>query len=314
MVSTIALPPKTQFSGHETFPLRQLWLRKAYIAASEEIKTDGSAKKIFAAESGIRQFGVGKNMVGSIRHWALACNVLQESSNGNLEIGPIGDALFGQNGLDPFLERPATAWLIHWQLAGLATRSTTWWWVFNRITQQPFTIDSIADAIELAVQNSRSKISRVTLRRDAEVCVRGYLPHRDGRKSDDSAEPLLADIGIISEGPSGSFQFSRGEQKALPDGIFAYALLDYWAQRDMNTGSRQNTLSFESIAHEYGSPGRVFKLDENSVGDRLINMEEVTDGALRWSDSSGVRQLSRISSESAASILPQRLLRHAYGK
>ncbi|MFC7519390.1 DUF4007 family protein [Xanthomonas populi] len=28
-----ALPDDVQFSGHETFPLRQLWLRKAYEAA-----------------------------------------------------------------------------------------------------------------------------------------------------------------------------------------------------------------------------------------------------------------------------------------
>lgn len=313
MASTYLLPPITQFSGHETFPLRQLWLRKAYTAAIDAIETDGTAKKIFAPDSGIRQFGVGKNMVASIRHWALACNVLQESTDNKLEIGPIGDALFGPKGLDPFLERPATSWLIHWLLAGRASRSTTWWWVFNRITQQPFTTDSIADALELAAQNSGYKISRVTLKRDAEVCVRGYLPRRDGREADDAAEPLLADLGLLSEGPSGSFQFRRGQQSSLPDGIFAYALLEFWTQRELITGSLQGTLSFETIAHEYGSPGRVFKLDENAVGDRLTNLEEVTHGALRWSDSAGIRQVSRMTTKTSSPIMP-RLLRHAYGK
>ncbi|WP_164254832.1 DUF4007 family protein, partial [Stenotrophomonas maltophilia] len=34
-MTSIPLPTLVQFSGHETFPLRQLWLRKAYDAAAE---------------------------------------------------------------------------------------------------------------------------------------------------------------------------------------------------------------------------------------------------------------------------------------
>lgn len=57
---------KGQFSGHETFPLRHLWLRKAYDAVKE-----GAPRSIFTEPEAIITFGVGKNMVSSIRHWAL---------------------------------------------------------------------------------------------------------------------------------------------------------------------------------------------------------------------------------------------------
>ena len=50
---------KGHFSGHETFPLRQLWLYKAYRAA-EENDFDGG---VFTDDSAIAKFGVGKNMV-----------------------------------------------------------------------------------------------------------------------------------------------------------------------------------------------------------------------------------------------------------
>ena len=59
---------RAHFSGHETFPLRQMWLKKAYDQA-----IDGRVlKSAFADESAIAAFGVGKNMVASIRPWALA--------------------------------------------------------------------------------------------------------------------------------------------------------------------------------------------------------------------------------------------------
>lgn len=310
-----ALPSHIQFSGHETFPLRQLWLRKAYVAVTRAAGPEKSAvspKDVFAPEIGIRDFGVGKNMVAAIRHWALACDVLQEDK-GLLSPGVVGNALLGYRGLDPYFEKPATAWLVHWMLAGRAHRSTTWWWVFNRVTAQVFDADSIADSLFSAAEQHGTRVSRVTLKRDAEVCMRCYLPRRDGREADDSAEPLLVDLGLVSEPHTGSFQFRRGAQASLPDGIFAYALLEYWEAKEKATGSQPATLSFETIAHEYGAPGRVFKLDERSVAERLTNLEEITGGQLAWSDTAGIRQISRKLRDSQVK-LKQQLLRHAYGK
>lgn len=306
------LPDDVQFSGHETFPLRQLWLRKAYEAVHHP-DFQGNAKAAFAPENGIRQFGVGKNMVSSIRHWALACDVLEEQSSGKLGVGAVGHALFGSRGLDPYLERPVSAWWVHWLLAGRARRSTTWWWVFNRISQQTFQPKDVIEALAQAAEQVGHRVSQVTLKRDVDACLRCYVARRDSREADDAAEPLLADLGLLAEGPAGTFRFRRGAQSSLPDGIFALALLDFWDGKERATGSGQATLSFEAIAHEFGAPGRVFKLDENSVGDRLTNLEEISQGQLRWSDSGGVRQVSRMLTESS-DALRQRLLRHAYGK
>lgn len=313
---TASLPAHIQFSGHETFPLRQLWLRKAFVAVSRaagDEATPVSTKEVFAPETGIREFGVGKNMVAAIRHWSLACDILKEEK-GLLSIGSIGRSLLApRGGLDPYFEKPATAWLIHWLLAGRAHRSTTWWWVFNRVTAQVFDTDSVADSLHAAAEQNGSHVSRVTLKRDVEVCMRCYLPRRDSREADDAAEPLLADLGLVGELRSGNFQFRRGAQASLPDGIFGYALWEFWESRSQASASQQSTLSFETIAHEYGAPGRVFKLDERSVAERLTNLEEITEGQFAWSDTAGIRQISR-KLRGTPVQLKQALLRHAYGK
>ena len=64
---------KGQFSGHETFPLRHLWLRKAFDAVES-----GAPRTIFSSPDSIVTFGVGKNMALAIRYWALACGIIEE--------------------------------------------------------------------------------------------------------------------------------------------------------------------------------------------------------------------------------------------
>ena len=299
---------RLQFSGHETFPLRQLWLRKAFFAVAG--REDRST--VFSDEAAVGQFGVGKNMVAAIRHWALATNVLVEGAGGSLEPGEIGNFLFGDNGLDQYLERPATCWLVHWQLAGRAQRSTSWYWLFNHVTHQTFDRDTVVAGLSELAADKRVRASATTLKRDVEVCLRCYLTRRDGREADDAAEPLLAELGLITEGPAGLFHFRRGAQPSLPDAVFAFALAEFWDCWETKTKSTQNTLSFEAIAHDYGSPGRVFKLDEAAVADRLLNLEALTHGALRWSDSAGLRQVSRTRPLTRKGAFD--LLRKAYGR
>ena len=57
---------KTRFAGHETFPLRRLWLRKAYDAVCEDAAAP--VPNTFDKDEGIIRFGVGKNMVAAIKH------------------------------------------------------------------------------------------------------------------------------------------------------------------------------------------------------------------------------------------------------
>jgi hypothetical protein len=71
--------------------------------------------------------------------------------------------------------------------------------------------------------------------------------------------------------------------------MFAFALLDYWPKASRGLSS----MAFESIAYGDGSPGRVFKLDEQSVAERLLSLEDMTGGALSWTDTAGLRQVHR---------------------
>jgi len=82
------------FSGHETFPFRYGWLKKAVDAVTKN-------KFLFSTEQALVE--LGENMVQSIRHWGLATQVLLEGEGRSLEVSPIGWQLFKE--WDPHLEK-----------------------------------------------------------------------------------------------------------------------------------------------------------------------------------------------------------------
>ena len=83
------------FSGHETFPLRYGWLQKAYDAVVEA-DSGAEAVHVFRDPSSIARFGVGRNMVGSMRYWATGAGILKEADDG-LVADWLGDLLFGES-------------------------------------------------------------------------------------------------------------------------------------------------------------------------------------------------------------------------
>lgn len=286
-VSRVARGIPVHLSGHETFPPRQMWLKKAF-----DQSTDGGLipKAAFANEAAIAAFGVGKNMVASIRHWALACGVMRETDDG-FRVSKLASEILQDGGLDPYAESPSTAWLVHWQLAGRCLRSTTWHWLFNHVTAPTFTRQELEEPLARYARelDPKHRLSSSTISRDLETCLRSYAPRAAGGSPEDFAEPLLGELGLLQEVHKGQYAFRRGPKASLHDGIFAFALVDFWNR----TAEGQSSLAFETVAYAEGSPGRVFKLDEESIAQRLIALADFTGRKLEWTDSAALRQVHR---------------------
>ena len=277
------------FSGHETFPLRQMWLKKAVESADEHGVVP---KEIFSDDSAIATFGVGRNMVSSIKHWALACEVLREdASKRYFVINDVAKDIYATDGRDPYSEHPTTTWYAHWCLAGRGKRSTTWFWLFNILNAQTFTRDEVMPTLAKFAQSisAGKKLSQATLARDLDTCLRGYAPRSASSSVEEAAEPMLAELGLIQEERKSVYSFRRGPKSSLNDAFFAWALVDFWDTHHLG----ETSLTFESIAYGPGAPGRVFKLDEESTAERLFSLSSLTNGRLKWSDTSGLRQVYR---------------------
>jgi hypothetical protein len=282
-MSTREIREKPQFAGHETFPLRLLWLKKVHDSIG-----DRAPLRTFQEQEAIGTYGVGRNMAVAMRHWALASGFFEEDGL-HLVASDLGKMILSDGGLDPYLERPSTIWLVHWHVASTLGKTTTAWYAFNRLASIEFDAHSLADELEALAKKSNWRLTRGTLKRDIEVFLRSYV-RKVGSQGEDAAEPLLAELGLIREARLGGWhEFVRGPKPTLTDGVFNFALAEFWRREGDAT-----TLTAEQICYGSGSPGRVFKLDEDSVVSRLMRVADQTGGAWEWRDTAGLRQVHQV--------------------
>lgn len=285
--------PSYNFSGHETFPFRYTWLPKA-------IQGLRRYPDLFAREDALIQLGVGKNMVASIRYWAQALELISRPERGTLdEPTELGIKLLGADGWDPYLEDPGTLWLLHWQLTSRPTRTSTWHLAFTQWGRETFTRAELTDWLVRLVEtlpNVRATLG--SIKRDVDVFVRSYLPSTQstGKLAEESFDSPLVELGLLREIERDTYGFVKGPKPALPDGVFIYALLDYWRRE----AAQQQTLAFESLLHGKGSPGAAFKLSENALAERLERLPEAS--GMRFDDTAGMRQLLRTSHQVARAL------------
>ena len=293
-----------QFSGHETFPLRYGWLNKVFDAVSHGPRKNGN---LFSKDEAIADFGVGKNMVASMKHWALTSRIIEEAK-AHFKPSELGTFLMGELGVDPYLESPASLWLLHWNIVTNLERATTWYWAFGHYSGLVFDQERLTSEVcELVNERDWKRISHTTIKRDVECFIKTYASSSRRAATEiteDTLESPFAELALIKPtGFRGSYQFQRGPKPALPDQIFVYALNSFWKAH-----TSANTLSIEAISYEPGSPGRVFKLDDDALAERLVRIEQTSEGAFRWTDTAGLSQVLR----TGAKFSVLKLLRGAY--
>lgn len=270
------------FSGHGTFPLRYGWLKKSYDALVKAEDKGGDAKDVFTDDA-ITRFGVGKNMVSSMRHWCNATNLIE-----NNKLTKEAQQIFGENGFDPYLENPITLWIIHYSLA-TNPQLLTYYWFFN--INNSLNLDRKTlhnEIVKYCADQGHPIPSATTLKRDIECFVRLYM-YKSHLSNDDSIESPLTELGLIVPiHKPGFFAGNRGPKATLPPALFWEAVFLFWDRQY----KFQNSLSLSQLAYGELSPGRVFLLDENSIIDYIYKSSHLFIEHIKWSETAGNRELT----------------------
>lgn len=269
---------------HETFTPRYGWLKKGYDRCL-------SNPHVFNDDNAIEQLGVGKNMVRSIRFWCVLFRLLKESEKkGHLQPSHLGKKLLDtQTGWDPYLEDPASLWLLHWQIFRPPFLAVTWNIAFSYITLANFTGRELAEAIQAKARRIEGMrvIADNSFEKDASCMVRMYAAGA-GEKAEIRCP--FNDLGLIVPAAESSdadrYRFNPGAKISLPDLVFLAAVLDYAA----HWYPGQNSLSLAHITFGPNSPGMAFRLSESECGQRLSRVcRQLTD--ISFTENNGIRQV-----------------------
>lgn len=289
MVRQLAQAAEPVFARHETFHPRYGWFRKA-VAATKQ------SGRVFTGEDATVRLGVGKNMVRSIRFWGSAAKLIEPVADPNrprlAQHRPtaLGEAVFNDDGWDPWLEGSSSLWLLHWLMLRPPCLLPVWWVALNEFQAIEFSDDDLADFVADALRavGNWGDIASSSIKKDVDCFVRTYSP-REGRQGlDDGLDCPMRQLGLMASVPGErrTYRFLVGAKTTLPDPLVTFACLDFLAD---SPGTRTATLT--RLAVDPGSPGRVFKLDEEALGDAL-NRHEQAGGPVSVGTVAGITQAS----------------------
>lgn len=282
------------FANHQTFHPRFGWIKKGYDAASRD-------PNIFNEKSAPVDLGVGKNMVEAIRFWALATKVIARSPHPDRPrtslYSPtrIGRALFDDRlGFDPYMEDPATLWILHWHAISDRSVLPVWRLMFNDFGALEFTDEELLqfclDEIAATTWNQPMKSS---VQKDVDCLLRMYS-RRDaqGRQGlDDLLDSPFRELGLIRPSPGAgrknTYRIVRGAKPTLPAVAVTYACLDYLSR----SAGGSATITLTRLATDPGSPGRIMKLTEQDIAEAIDHSARLA-GHLKLVRPAGAKQLA----------------------
>ena len=276
---------KPNFSGHETFSLRYGWLEKSFQAVVNYKDNP------FIKDDAIAQFGVGKNMVNAIKHWAVATGFL-ETTDESYAPSEYAKQIMDPNA-DPFLEATDSIWKIHYELAK-NPRNTTIYFIFNYLNENAFDRSTLSlRLLDFLASNELKIPADKTLLSDINVSLANYSNKtKKTAREDDIASPL-SELRLLRTLGDGRYSFNLGTKPSLSQKLFLSCFVDFWHSSSEQGTINGNTIRFEQILHAPGSPGRLFLLDEKELTIRLEDIETLSNGHLIWSETSGMQQIAK---------------------
>lgn len=223
------------------------------------------------------KFGVGKNMVASIRFWLRAFGL----SNMD-DVTKIADYLFNSDtGRDPYSEDLNTLWLLHFLLINYRVAS-----LYNLVfvdyqrERKEFTRSELQTYIrrKCSVPEQKNVYNENTVKKDIGVLLKNYVSPKDLKNIEDFSA-LLIGLNLIISKPQDTYYFREVTVKEIAPEVILFALL--------SLGDSEKTISLDGLQRI----SLIFCLPMISLIEIIRSLEQLYPGAIFFSDNSGIKNV-----------------------
>ena len=265
-----------KFRGHETFSIRKNWLAKG-IQGMEEAPSMFCSKGTDAMD----YFGIGRNMVYSLRYWLGAVGLAEEKKNHETKktelcFTDLGK-LIKQN--DPFAQELGTLWLIQYRLATNFKDATSWYFFFNEFNLTEFTRDDFVQALQNYVsmnlaEDRKDKMPAIRSFEDDFDCILNtYVSRfRSGTKEldpEDNIDCPLAELGLLNT----QDRSRKIWRKVIPPKQNIPPLILLAVLADKADGYPAQEIPLSDLQNKSCCAAKVFNLDTITLMDLLGDLE-----------------------------------------
>lgn len=211
---------KIKLQGHEKFPLREGWINKALMI----LPTNSDA---FTRKDATDLFGIGSNMVKSLRYWMRAFGLTNASGT---ELTELGNLIAEK---DPYLEKDFTLWIMHSHIAKNLEDATSWYMFFNRCDADDLDKTDIERILlrEIKKYAAGTSFSEKSLGNDIDVLLNMYSKSNDKSDPEDKNVSPFTKLALVKK-TEGRYVKNHPNKKMFSEIIVLFELAQRMIQQE----------------------------------------------------------------------------------
>lgn len=241
---------KVKLKGHESFSLREGWITKGIF----EVKNN---PKIFSCKDLTDIFGVGTNMVKSIKYWLLATRIIREGKKNEYVLTDLGELIYEY---DPYLEDIFSLYFIHLNLVTNKEKALIWNLFFNLGNLKTFTKKELLEQIKYVLDSKNLEYNENILMDEISTLLKTYVNEENNDTPENNFTCPLTDLKLIKKCSKDTFQ----KEISTLDNLNMYVVL--WCIYNQSEG---NGISFEHLFSDENSTANLLNLDKIQLNEYI---------------------------------------------
>lgn len=267
---------KIRLQGHEKFVLREGWLNKGIM----QVKSNPT---VFLGKEGPDVFGIGNNMVKSLRYWLKAFGLIVEKGAAGVQLSKCGEVV---QKYDSYFEDVFTLWTLHSNIVHNADEATTWYLFFNCCDIDDMDKEQIAQIMirELNKYTNNASFSEKSLRNDIDVVLSMYGKVKEMVDPEDKNISPFAQLDLIKS-VDGTFSKSQPDRRKVTEWNVLYELARHLSDKEY--------VSIDEISDGVGSISAIYQIGSVAINEYLDKLDAM--GFIRVDRTAGLDIIYRVS-------------------
>lgn len=233
---------------HETFSIREGWLEKTINFVNEN-------PDCFKKENGTRIFGIGTNMVKSLRYWSEACGLVSFGKTASLT--SIGNLIYKY---DQYMENDFSWWIVHCNLAMNRDFAPVINKIFN-LNYSKFEKEFLFIKLKEYFENKYGDIgSESSLDSDISMFLKSYYSS-DFSEPENNLNCPLGKLGLLNQFDKKTYVKTNPSMSSLDYRVIYYALTKLYS---LSADAKGFSFNLEDLYKNEDNPLRIFNLSKSS--------------------------------------------------
>lgn len=206
---------KLKLQGHEKFALREGWINKGLMIIPKN-------PDVFLQQDAPDVFGIGNNMVKSLRYWMRALGLTIEGGTSGVKLSPMGELVAKY---DPYIENPFTLWLMHSYIAKNKGDATSWYMYFNYCDANDLEKHQIYTILlrKITQYAGEQKFSEKSLNSDIDVLLNMYSKNKIKSDPEDKNISPFSQLALIKN-TDGKYTKNHPDRRIFSEFVVLYEL------------------------------------------------------------------------------------------